>query len=857
MVSGTTGSSSSGSSSSASTTSLPGIGNGLNGTYGVIGQQASNPITFSGLASGINTSQIIQEMLTIDRLPEQPLVADQQVAQNKMNAYNALSAQLIGLQATVFPLNGLRSFNLVTATTANPNVATVTAQTGAQTGTHTLSVSQLATAQLVSAAPQASQSAPLGITGSFLVNGKTVNVTSSDSLQTLASNINAVQGGVTASILSPSANQFYLTIGSNNSGVQGTMSLADSGNSTVLSQLGITGTTASISHVLTGTGGGAGSNLFSDSATPVNTLLGQQTAAAGTVTINLSGGQSASVNINLGQSLTDIAASINSAFGSSVANVQTVNNPITNTNQQQLQITGATGFTDSNNVLADLGLYQANIATGRTLTQAQDAKFTLDGISATRATNSFSDAISGVTINLLQDATSSTTGTAPTTTFTVSPDTKTIQSNIDAFAKAYNSTIDLMNNFTQFNTQNSQTGALFGDSLTESIQNQMGNLASGQIAGLPTSMSALSQAGMTMDQYGHLVVDDTALGKALTSNLQGVANLFQANGQPSDSNVQFVSSTAQTQPSSSAGYSVQISQPATQASYTTAVAQTSPTVAAESLTFQGSLFGSSNIAPGGQGPLSGPTINVPVGSTAADIVSLINSNTAVSSQLSASLNSTGNLTLTSKLYGSSAAFQVVSSAAAASNTSGIGNTVLAITGQDVQGTINGEPATGNGQYLTGSMQGVNGSGNGQALGLELRVTATQAGSYGNVVYTSGVANQINNMITNMTDPSVGLITVATQNLQTQYNNDQTNINQIEANITLEQQTLQLQFTAMEQAIATLQANSAGLSALSSSGSATSSTTGSSASSATTGSTGTSSTGTSSTGTSSTGTPPGG
>ncbi len=854
MVSGTSGTSSTGTSSSASTTTVPGIGNGLNGTYGVIGQQASNPISFSGLASGINTSQIIQEMLTIDRLPEQPLVADQQLAQNKMNAYNALSAQLLGLQATVFPLNGLRSFDLVTATTANPAVATVTAQTGAQTGTHTLSVSQLATAQLVSAAPQSSQTAPLGITGAFLINGKTVNVTSSDSLQTLASNINAVQAGVTASILSPSANQFYLTLGSNNSGVQGTMSLADSGNSTVLSQLGITGTTASISHVLTGTGGGAGSDLFSDSATPVNTLLGQQTAAAGTVTINLSGGQSASVNINLSQSLTDIATSINSAFGSSVANVVTVNNPITNTNEQQLQITGASGFTDSNNVLADLGLYQANIAAGRTLTQAQDAKFTLDGISATRATNSFSDAISGVTINLLQDSTSSSTGTPPTTTFTVAPDIKTMQGNIDAFAKAYNSTIDLMNNYTQFNTQNSQTGALFGDSLTESIQNQMGNMASGQIAGLPNNLSALSQAGITLDQYGHLVVDDTALGKALTSNLQGVADLFQANGQASDSNVQFVSSTAQSQPSSAAGYAVQITSPATQAVYTTATAQTSPTTAAESLTFQGSLFGTADIAPGGQGPLSGPSINIPVGSTAADIVSLINSNTAVSSQLSASLDSTGHLKLTSKLYGSAASFQVVSSAAAATNTSGIGNLVLAVTGQDVQGTINGEPATGNGQYLTGSMQGSNGSANGQALGLELRVTATQPGSYGNVVYTSGVANQLNNMITNLTDPSVGLITVATQNLQTQYNNDQTNINQIEANITLEQQTLQLQFTAMEQAISTLQANSAGLAALTSAGSATASA-GSAAAAA--GSSSTASGGTTSSSSSGSGTPPGG
>src|SRR5690349_3889512 len=100
MVSPLTGSTSSGSSSSASssngssnstgtsTTTSSGPSNGMNGLYGVVGSQTDNAINFSGLSTGIDTSQIIQEMLSIDRQPEKILQQDQQLLQQRQTAYN-------------------------------------------------------------------------------------------------------------------------------------------------------------------------------------------------------------------------------------------------------------------------------------------------------------------------------------------------------------------------------------------------------------------------------------------------------------------------------------------------------------------------------------------------------------------------------------------------------------------------------------------------------------------------------------------------------------------------------------------------------------------------------------------------
>ncbi len=836
---GSTGSSTTGSTGSTGSSTGTGIGNGVsngqNGLFGLVGGSSTGGVTFSGLASGVNSSAIIQALMAVENQPVLALQAQQQQIQAKETAYSAVSAQLVTLQAAALPLDTLTAFDLVTATSSNPNVATVTAQTGAQTGTHTLTVNALAQAEIIGSAPQTSQTAPLNFSGGILINGKNIQVSSQDSLQTLASNINAAQAGVTASIISPNPGQYYLTFASSQSGTQGQISLSDVGTGSLLSQLGFTGGAASITHPLSGTGGGAGSDLFSDSATPVATLEGLSAATSGSVQMTI-GGVTKSVTVDLSQSLSQIASSINTAFGSTVASVQSVNNPNTGTSAQQLQIAGATGFTDSNNVLASLGLYQQAPSSGKVLAAARNASFVLDGLAASSPTNTVTSAISGVSINLLQDASSSTTGTAPTTTFTVSPDTTTITKNIQSFVTQYNATVDMINQQSAYDSTTGNTGILFGDSNMESVLSSLAGFASSQVQGLPSNLSSLSQIGITLTQTGDLQVDNTALSAALTSNLQGVSQIFQQFGKPSNPNVAFVSSTYQTTVSPPNGYAIDVTSPATPASFTSSTIQTQPLASAEQLTFGGSLFGSSQVTAGSGSVLTGPSLLLPAGSTAAGIVSLINANSVIGAQVSASLDSQGHLVLTSKQYGSGASFQVTSAVPASSNSSGIGNSISTATGTDIQGTINGEQATGNGQFLTGSQLGGNGTANGMALGLQVRVAATQPGSYGTISYTSGVADQINNLVQSLTDPTTGVLTLAVQDFQNQYNTDQTNVNAMQQNLAQEQQTLQTEFTYMETTVSQLKAASAGLNALTgvtSSSSSSSSSTSSSSSSSTT------------------------
>lgn len=766
-------------------------------------------INFSGLSTGIDTNQIIQQLLSIDKRPQDLLKTQVTSLQQKQTAYNSVSAALLGLQAAGQTIDRLRAFDLVTATSTDDTVATVTAATGAPVGTHSITVSNLARAQRISTTAQTSQTAPLNFTGQILVNGKAVNVQAADSLQTLASNINAAQAGVTAAIITPSSGQYYLTLNSNNTGLQGKISLSDTGSNTFLSStLGFFGATSSLKNSVSSSV--AGSGLFADSATSVATLEGQSAVppSQGSVSITATVGgtpTTKSVNIDLSKSLSGIAADINTAFGNPttpVATVVAVSDPISGASKQQLQISGVSGagaFTDSNNVLTNLGILQRDPGTNRELTAAKDAVFNIDGLDATRATNSFSDAISGVTIKLLKD-----TGT---TDLNISSDTATIKSNITAFVKAFNDAVDSVSSLSQYDSTSGKSGPLFGDSVGQNIVDSLVANASGQIPGLPSSTSLLSQIGITLDGSNHLAVDDSALTTALQNNLQGVAQLFRAYGTPSDPTVQFVSSTSDTQPSSSTGYQVVVTQAATQATVTAGTAQSAPLASDETLTFAGPLFGT-----GIGSTLSGYNITLHQGSSLSDVISQINGDPTLGKALSASSNG-GKLTLTSKQYGSSAQFAVVSAIPGASNTSGLGTTILQQQGKDVVGTINGETATGNGQFLLGSQQNLASGSKGHAMGLQLRVTATAPGTYGSVVFTSGVADILNNYITSQTDGYNGALTDANNQTQSSIDDLNAQISDMTQQLQDEQDRLTEQFSAMETSVSQLKASSAGLSSL--------------------------------------------
>jgi len=189
---------------------------------------------------------------------------------------------------------------------------------------------------------------------------------------------------------------------------------------------------------------------------------------------------------------------------------------LSNTGQYVLSLKSKTTGT-----AAEFSLANNTVAAGITKTQyqaAQNATFKLNGVDFTRASNTVSDAITGITLNLV-----TTTALSTPVTLTVSNDSVSARPKLDAVVKAYNDLYSLYKSQTASSIDASSRGVLNSDFGVASMMRQvltglmlpMTNITGGALTG-QTDLSAM---GLKLLDSGNLAVDDTLLAAA-SSTLQ-------------------------------------------------------------------------------------------------------------------------------------------------------------------------------------------------------------------------------------------------------------------------------------------------------------------------------------------------
>ena len=147
---------------------------------------------------------------------------------------------------------------------------------------------------------------------------------------------------------------------------------------------------------------------------------------------------------------------------------------------------------------------------------AQNAVFKLNGVTFTRSSNSVTDALTGVTLNLA-------TTTAAPITLTVSNDPVSARPKLDALVKAYNDLYAFYKSQTASSMDAAKRGILNSDFGVSSMMRQlvsglmlpMTNITGGALTG-QTDLSAM---GLKLLDSGNLAVDETLLSAA-SSTLQ-------------------------------------------------------------------------------------------------------------------------------------------------------------------------------------------------------------------------------------------------------------------------------------------------------------------------------------------------
>lgn len=734
-------------------------------------------ITFSGIGSGVDTDSIVTRLMQVEAIPITRLQQRQAQITQRQSLYAGFRTRLRSLSTAAGALNNASAFSPIKASSSDSAVATVSTNSGAIAGTYRLEVSKLAQAHKVSSAAQTSTTAVLGLSGTFSVNGVGIEVTATDTLTTVAQKINSSNAGVTASLINGGEGNAYLTLTAKDTGEAKAIQLSDLGTSNVLSTLGLVTGAAGVRSAITN---GAAGFAFSSPTSAVSQMLNVAIVPPNTVQITVNG-QTIDINVTT-DSLDSIASKINVAGAGATATVESVTEG--SATKYRLKIVGDSGtptFADSENVLTALGILQQGY--GTELVQAQDAHYSLDGVNLTSATNTVSDVIPGATMTLLK----ANETTPEKSTLTFSRDDSAVQSKVKDFVSAYNGIVDFIAANSKFDKDTFEAGPLLGDSMANQIENAVSALVFDNVAGLTGDYKNLAALGFDFDSSGKLSYDEAKLSTALTADPTAVSKLFRTAGSGSVSDLVYVSSTDKTVASGAGAYDVVITQAATRGSYTAGVAQTSSNSVTETLTFGGALFGDTDYV-----------FVIESGSTLSDTVAKINADSKLKNLVSATIED-GKLKIESKKYGTAGNYTVESSLAAASDNSGIGQSMPGTyaTGLDVAGTINGESATGAGQYLTGD------AGNAKTAGLQIQFTGTGTGLVGSMAVTKGVGTKVTDLMAGFLDTVNGQLTTNENSLQEQLDQLGEDIQTLSSRLTVKEQQLRYRFAKMDEMIASL------------------------------------------------------
>ena len=152
-------------------------------------------------------------------------------------------------------------------------------------------------------------------------------------------------------------------------------------------------------------------------------------------------------------------------------------------------------------------------------TQASNANLVVDGVGMSRASNNITDAIKGVTLNLA--------ATTPSTAIlNITQDTSTVSTNIEKLVTAFNSFRSTFNTLNTPTATGIGAGSLAYDPLLNQIRAQMTQIVVGNSSTPGTSISGLSDIGISIQSDGTLTLNSATLATTLSNNYADVKKMM-------------------------------------------------------------------------------------------------------------------------------------------------------------------------------------------------------------------------------------------------------------------------------------------------------------------------------------------
>ena len=480
----------------------------------------SGGFSVGGLISGLDSNQLISQLMQIERQPILRLQARIETFEAQREAVREVRTQLMTLRnaAQDFRFNSI--FSQFAATTSEETVLDVEISGPAPViGSYTIEVLQMASATV--AHSNAVLASPINDTATLENSGMTTDVTAgtftvngveftvdptSDSLAGVLSQISASAAGVNATYDGVTDT---VTFENQTPGDTSIINFgASDDTSNFLSAINISQATQS--------DGGSGATIATSTrnlgAVDPNETLNLLNFASGPVAAGNFYVNGISIDMDpttdslsdVLQRITDSDAGVIATYDSASDQVRIVSDTLGS--RTVAFADGTSSFLNATNLTA--AVQEAG----------DDAQFTINGGPVqSRNTNEISDAIGDVTISLLSVGTS---------TVAVSGDDDQIVEDINEFLTAFNESID------EIRGQVGEEGDLAGDGTVQSLENFLWQTIFSSVSGLSGDFSNLVEIGITTGdafdpgETSHLQLDEDTFREALRDDRTNVAAVF-------------------------------------------------------------------------------------------------------------------------------------------------------------------------------------------------------------------------------------------------------------------------------------------------------------------------------------------
>lgn len=489
------------------------------------------------------------------RRTRQPAVDALQTNQNKLTQrqvfYNTLRTKLETIQSAASSLTDSTAsakYSVKKVTSSDATTATATATSEASLGASSIKVDRLATTdtllsesmsrtQLFSQAMSTRGVTTLptvtlesgGTNLGFTLNGRSYSVSYNSASDTSESMMKKVAAAITADS-SAKVNASYIQDSSSTSRISFTAkgtgtenAITFSGDSAVLKGLGLGSITQSAEGAYASVRG-----LYLDSNTRNSLVPGADQTFSFQVNEKTYSVIVASNDQNR-QVLNSISAAIQSNPPANVIVSQETSSDRSSTRLMfsNSQPNGSLSIKDTSGLLTYAGIPTQDIVASRTVASSVKAgyllsvestlnsKATVNGVSVTRSTNTLTDVLPGMSINLLKAQGSSDAATQ----LTVETDSDKIITTIQPLLDSYNDALKYMQS-------NLRTSA-GNDSSIRNLQSQVRALSTTMLGGSADSLKYLTDIGIKIDKDGTLSVGDKdKLKSAITDKSDLVKNIF-------------------------------------------------------------------------------------------------------------------------------------------------------------------------------------------------------------------------------------------------------------------------------------------------------------------------------------------